>query len=1178
MQGSAGRKLAAVEYVPVVSADDKVVPAGVGDAPTVLSTSGGDNPATASTVGARPPGSGAPAPVGPTTLPIVPKDNYEIIGEHARGGLGRVLLARDRRLDRAVAIKVLASTSTTSLRRFQREAMVTAKLQHPAIVPVMEAGFFDTGEPFYAMKFVAGRPLKEVVEARTNVADRLALVPNVLVVAEAIAYAHAQGIIHRDLKPSNILVGDFGETVVVDWGLAKDLGAPGGSDDGVDEATPYRTAATPGLTTVGTVVGTPAYMPPEQAAGQPVDKRADVYALGAMLYHVLAGVSPYQGTTSDAIVASVLAGPPPPLAERAAGVPRELLAIAQKAMARDPRDRYADGKAFADDLARYQSGQLVQAFRYGRGRLVARWLRRHRLSVAVAAAVVVAGGTVGALSFRRITEERDRAEDARTRAEEAQRVAEARANELVFSQAQAVLPVDPTQTIAWLRKYDITAPDAFARAQVLAADAVSRGVARHVVRPGSLAQEAYLSKNGRWLFVRTREGLKVHDVERNATAETMAKQRPVPHLAYSPVTDVAALSDGTGRVRLFDGATGTATDMAPLDGDVKKMQFTPDGTRLLALVSNDFRVVDCRVRPWQCRETGLRLPVTNVNAAAIDLSNDGHLFTTYSPGESGTFADLDHDRLVSTPSLTPGNSAFAVTTQGAILTFGWADDQSVIHIADAPGSRPRELLRLSALSYGIFETDRLVFGDDAGKVHVLDPRGSAPRLDMRCGTDAITTLAATENTNIIAAGDRQGRVCVWNLTTGEAFSFSGHRKSVQHVSVSADGTTVISAGDDGDVRLWAVPATAQAMPIFPSMEKLGVIKAAWTDGPGRFVFGGEAGGIAVLVSRDAEPRLFLGHTRPVRSVQTSPDGTEVLSAAWDGTVRVWSMADGSSRTVLRHDGAIRAARYLDDGAAVVSIGEDKRVAFWRRADDTVRDIATTRGGILRLAVAGNAKGFAISTRAGEVVAWASADSPPRSLPGHTAAVLALAVAPDGDLVASGGEDKQVRISRVSDGGAVCALDVGATALDIAFTADGAGIFAGLSDGRVLHLDAACDVVATVLRTDSEARYVLVREGLLVVGSASSDLWLIDLASGSATTLRSEGELLALTTGPTGEGLVSSHGDLLLRFWRPDVRPHASSRKDFVHWLITLSSGDLDADILPTSAVDTASDIHKGLAQ
>src|SRR5262249_14074312 len=189
---------------------------------------------------------------------------------------------------------------------------------------------WPNGKPFYAMKLVSGRSLAELTRATRTFEERLALIPNVIAVADAIAYAHEQRVIHRDLKPSNVMIGQFCETIVIDWGLATDLEKSQLAT--IPAPSAYQLAAS-GMTAAGAVLGTPEYMPLEQAQGKPVDERADVYSLGAILYYVLAGAPPYSGETSADVIRKVAASPPVPLVERQSGVPEDLATIVRKAMA-----------------------------------------------------------------------------------------------------------------------------------------------------------------------------------------------------------------------------------------------------------------------------------------------------------------------------------------------------------------------------------------------------------------------------------------------------------------------------------------------------------------------------------------------------------------------------------------------------------------------------------------------------------------------------------------------------------------------------------------------------------------------------------------------------------------------------------------------------------------------------
>ncbi len=332
------------------------------------------------------------------------------------GGMGTAVRAWDRRLGREVVIKQVAPGDADEraklLARFEHEARVTARLDHPGIVTVHELGRWPDGEPFYTMPLVHGEPLDRAIAACQTHADRLALLPRIAAAIDAIAYAHDRAIVHRDLKPANVMLGSFGETIVIDWGLASDLeGAP---------STPAVGEGAADLTELG--AGTPAYMPPEQAAGAPPDPRADVYALGATLYHALSGTPPYDGPDARRRLREA---PPPPLVEVAPEVPPDLCAIVDRAMARAPADRFASAMPLAEELRRFLGGQLTRTYRYRPGELLRHWVRRHRAAVRIGSVALVAIAAVGAWSVVRVVRARDRAETAQRVAELGRRDAEA---------------------------------------------------------------------------------------------------------------------------------------------------------------------------------------------------------------------------------------------------------------------------------------------------------------------------------------------------------------------------------------------------------------------------------------------------------------------------------------------------------------------------------------------------------------------------------------------------------------------------------------------------------------------------------------------------------------------------------------------------------------------------------
>lgn len=371
---------------------------------------------------------------------------YRVLRPHARGGLGEVFVAEDEELHREVALKEIQEChahDAVSRDRFLLEAEVTGGLEHPGIVPVYGMGRYADGRPFYAMRFVKGDNLKEAIRrfheadvpVRGGTERSLAfrqLLRRFLDVCNAVAYAHSRGVLHRDLKPGNIMLGKYGETLVVDWGLAK---AAGKADaDLSQEATTLRPSSDSGaaLTQAGTVVGTPAYMSPEQAAGRldELGPRSDVYSLGATLYVLLAGKSPFAERADAPILDRVRRGDfPPPRAEKPS-VPAALDAICRKAMSLRPDDRYASARRLADDIEHWLADEPVGAYREPALARVGRWARRHRPLVAAGVALLLTAVVALAVGLVAVDQERKRTEDARAdEARERQRADEALANE-----------------------------------------------------------------------------------------------------------------------------------------------------------------------------------------------------------------------------------------------------------------------------------------------------------------------------------------------------------------------------------------------------------------------------------------------------------------------------------------------------------------------------------------------------------------------------------------------------------------------------------------------------------------------------------------------------------------------------------------------------------------------------
>ncbi|MHB8897108.1 MAG: protein kinase domain-containing protein [Thermoguttaceae bacterium] len=310
-------------------------------------------------------------------VPPVPEsaatESRFVMGQlHAEGGIGRVWLARDRQLDREVALKTLRPEFLGNHRlrsRFLQEAQITGQLEHPGIVPVYElVADPQSGEPFYAMRFVRGRTLARAAREyharrQAGTAEPLglvALLSALVTVCNTVAYAHSRRVIHRDLKGENVLLGDFGEVIVLDWGVAKLLGA---AEEGNPSAENWRVTAPADQTMQGDVVGTPAYMAPEQAEGRlsDIDSRTDVYGLGAILYEILTGQPPFTGSSTVEVLAMVSRASPVPPRAIWSDAPPTLETVCLKALSKIPSERFATASALGQEIHTWQEVQRQQA-------------------------------------------------------------------------------------------------------------------------------------------------------------------------------------------------------------------------------------------------------------------------------------------------------------------------------------------------------------------------------------------------------------------------------------------------------------------------------------------------------------------------------------------------------------------------------------------------------------------------------------------------------------------------------------------------------------------------------------------------------------------------------------------------------------------------------------------------
>ena len=339
---------------------------------------------------------------------------FRVLREHAKGGLGKVSVAEDLELRREVAFKEIQHRFADDIEarsRFLLEAEITGSLEHPGIVPVYGLGTHPDGRPYYAMRFIRGSSLQQAIDHYYEPAESLVepsvkqvefrkLLRRFIDVCNAIDYAHSRGIIHRDLKPGNVMLGDYGETLVMDWGIAKSVKVRGAVFRSALERLPQLSMAEGSQTMMGVAIGTPQFMSPEQAEGKlnELGPASDIYSLGATLYCLLTGSAAFTSRKLLEIMQQVKSGTFPPPMEINPGTPKALNAICLKAMDRTPALRYESAKALAGDIENWLADEPVFAYPENRWERLSRWVRRHQARAQAAAVAVIVIAVVSVIA------------------------------------------------------------------------------------------------------------------------------------------------------------------------------------------------------------------------------------------------------------------------------------------------------------------------------------------------------------------------------------------------------------------------------------------------------------------------------------------------------------------------------------------------------------------------------------------------------------------------------------------------------------------------------------------------------------------------------------------------------------------------------------------------------------
>lgn len=805
------------------------------------------------------------------------------------GGMGRVVQAFDRRLSREVALKEVAYTSTGTdgaerERRLVREASITARLDHPGIVPVHDAGRLPDGSLYYAMRIVRGTSLAAAIKNAANSDERRKLLRHVLDACNAVAWAHRHGVIHRDLKPANIMVGEFGETQVVDWGLAALIEATntpqiGGAAGAANQDKDTR-EDDPALTRLGAILGTPSYMSPEQAMGLPATQRSDVWSLGCVIYEVIAGVAAIGDGPSEEVIERVRRGETIDLQVAAPELPPELMAIIRRALQKEPTQRYEDAKALARDLASYLDGHRVSAHVYTAWELVVRLARAWKKQLIVAAVAFIALVVFVLIAFSEIDAERQRALDAEATALEA-----AETSQLAESRAEKALRESDASLSRALTDEAIgrSMLEGRPEAEVLAAHAVALGdsplamgvlaswdvmdaptLLTRMPRPEACV-ELDLSPDGLMLGCRERWAVSLHRFSKalgSAMAPTLTRlwRSPVEGRGVAVLSEVGLVATGTvkdhiGLISLSDGQRVPSPPMGCCGLPVKatdngRVAWVSGGGALVAI--KDGRAHEMRL----CR------------------SNEEVAGTVDASGERWALSCRD-------------GSVFYGPIGGPVLhaETGFGVIENEPHIREAPravkGKAPAAVLAFTRDGRG------LVMGNTVGLVALFDLETETMVRVVDSGVAMPRHIATSPDGKLAAIlGDRSG-VRIWDLQTGD---FRGSLPDIDVRSIrflENGGRDLATLGHE--LRVWRLSV-----------------------GPVSRLTVGD-GVTSIALSPDLKS---IAVTRGKGLTVTTLDGVRAYDGSW-------------------YDNVVKGGAFTDDGSAyVATAGQSKRLTRFHTDDWT----------------------------------------------------------------------------------------------------------------------------------------------------------------------------------------------------------------------------------------------------